>query len=99
MYMSEKEKETHMEMLELLKENARLAKENNEMLSKMYRYDMITFWIRLVWYGMLVGLPFAIYFYFLEPYFNAFGANYDLFRQGVGEIPGLKGLESILPTL
>ena len=97
--MSEKEKETHVEILTLLKENARLTKENNEMLHKMLRYDIITFWIRLAWYGILIGLPFAIYFYFLEQYFDAFGANYDLFRQGVGEIPGLKGLENILPTL
>lgn len=97
--MNDKEKDTHSEMLALLKENAKLSKENNEMLQKMFKYDMITFWIRLVWYGILIGLPFAIYFYFLEQYFSAFGSNYELFRQGIGEIPGLKGIENLLPSL
>ena len=97
--MNDKEKDIHSEMLELLKENANLSKENNELLRKMYKYDMITFWLRLAWYGILIGLPFAIYFYFLEQYFSAFGSNYELFRQGIGEIPGLKGIENLLPTI
>ena len=97
--MTERDTDTHAEMLALLKENLRLSEENNKILLKMHKYDMITFWIRIVWYGVLVGLPFAVYFYFLEPYFNAFGSNYELFRQGIGEIPGLKGLETLLPIL
>ncbi len=96
-YMNEID--THSEILGILKENARLVKENNEMLHKMYRYDVITFWLRIVWYGVLIGLPFAVYFYFLEPYFEAFGSNYELFRQGMAEIPGLKGLETLLPAI
>ncbi len=89
----------HEEMLQLLKENAELAKQNNELLKKLYRHTTFAFWIRIVWYAVLIGLPFAVYFYFLEPYFEAFGANYDLFRQGMAEIPGLKGLEYMLPSL
>jgi hypothetical protein len=93
----ESEKQKHDEILELLKENAVIAKDTNQLLHKIYRNDMIGIGIRLVWYVMLIGLPFAMYFYFLEPYFEAFGSNYDLFREGLGEIPGLKGLEHILP--
>lgn len=87
----------HDEMLRLLRDNVRLAEENNVILKKIHRNEMIGLTLRVVWYTVLIGLPFAVYFYFLEPYFEAFGANYDLFRQGMGEIPGLKGLEYLIP--
>ncbi len=100
------EEDTHNEILTLLKANTLLIKENNELVKqnqeyirKMYRNDMIGLTLRLVWYGLLIGLPFAVYFYVLEPYFNAFGSNYETFRQGMAEIPGLKGLLNILPEL
>ncbi len=96
--MTSEQENEHKEMLELIRENAELTKQNNILLKKIYRNDMIGLGIRVVWYTVLIGLPFAVYFYLLEPYFNAFGANYDLFRQGIGEIPGLKGLETLLPT-
>lgn len=89
----------HDEILKLLRENAVLVKENNEYLRKMHRYAVIGMTFRTIWYGLLIGLPFAVYFYVLEPYFNAFGANYELFRKGMAEIPGLKGIENILPSI
>jgi len=91
--------EEHNEILRLLRENTVLVKENNEFLRKMYRNDMIGIWLRVVWYAVLIGMPFALYFYILEPYFNAFGSNYETFRQGMAEIPGLKGLENFLPSI
>ena len=97
--MNEKEIDTHTEILTLLRENAELTKQNNILLKKMYRNDMIGIWLRVVWYAVLIGLPFALYFYVLQPYFEAFGSDYDLFRQGMAEIPGLKGLETILPEI
>jgi len=90
--------EEHVEMLRLLRENRELAKQNNEILRKLYRHNIIGFWLRIVWYAVLIGLPFAVYFYLLEPYFEAFGANYETFRAGMGEIPGLKGLENLFPS-
>ena len=91
--------EDHTEMMKILRENNELAKANNELLRKLYRHSVIGFTLRVVWYVILIGMPFAVYFYILEPYFNAFGSNYELFRQGMAEIPGLKGLENILPPL
>ncbi len=88
----------HAEMHRLLEENNALLKENHELLRKMYRNDMIGIGVRVVWYAVLIGLPFAVYFYLLEPYFEAFGANYETFRLGMAEIPGLKGLEKFLPS-
>jgi hypothetical protein len=95
--MPEKE-EMHEEMYRLICENNQLLKQNHELIRKMYRNDMIGLVLRLVWYGVLIGLPFALYFYILQPYFEAFGANYDVFMQGMAEIPGLKGLEQFFPT-
>jgi hypothetical protein len=94
---SEKE-DQHEEILRLTRENSELIKQNHEYLRKMYRNDMIGITLRVVWYAVLIGLPFAVYFYVLEPYFQAFGANYEVFRQGMAEIPGLKGLEQFLPS-
>ncbi len=89
--------ENHEELMRLLKENTALAQENNELLKKINRHNTITFWVRIVWFAVIVGMPFAVYFYFLQPYFEAFGANYELFRQGMAEIPGFKGIENALP--
>ncbi len=91
--------EEHNEMLRLLRENNELAKQNQELLRKLYRHNIIGFTLKIVWFAVLIGLPFAVYFYILEPYFNVFGANYEVFRQGMAEIPGLKGLEQFLPTV
>lgn len=87
----------HEEIRRLLEENLQLAKDNNKILHKLHRNSVIEFWLRVVWYAVLVGLPFALYFYVLEPYFTAFGSNYELFRAGISELPGLKGLEQMLP--
>lgn len=88
----------HAEMKRLLEENLQLAKDNNALLTKLHRNSVIEFWIRVVWYAVLIGLPFALYFYILEPYFEAFGSNYEVFRAGIAELPGLKGLEKLLPS-
>ena len=97
--MPPEKEDAHAEILRLTRENNELIKENNEYLRKMYRNDMIGLVLRLIWYGLLIGLPFAVYFYLLEPYFDAFGANYEVFRLGISEIPGFKGFLNILPEL
>lgn len=89
----------HNEMRELLRENNKLIKENNEILKKLYHHSIIGFSFRILWIAVLLGVPFALYFYILEPYLNMFGANYESFRQGLGSIPGLQGIDSVLPSL
>jgi hypothetical protein len=79
-----------IEIRYILEQNAALLKENNLLLKKMYRNAVWGFWFRIVWYLMLVGLPFALYFYILEPYFTALGSSYQTFSAGMQEIPGLK---------
>lgn len=98
MFMETNE-EQHREMMRLLNENNSLLKDNNRILRILHRNAIIEFILRAVWYGLLIGLPFALYFYVFQPYFKAMGANYEVFRQGINEVPGLKGIESLLPSL
>ncbi len=85
-----------LEKLEkILEQNAEIVKQNNEILRKMYRYGLISFWLKIFWYAVLIGMPFALYFYVLEPYFNAFGSSYDNFIDGLNELPGLRGIEQL----
>jgi len=86
-------------MTKLLNKNSQLLEENNELLKKIHRNSLLSFWIRIIWYAVLIGLPFALYFYVLEPYFSALGSDYEVFKAGINEIPGLKGLGELLDKL
>lgn len=79
-----------------LREQAKLLKDNNRMLHDIKRQMAIGFWVRMVWFIIIIGLPFALYFYVLEPYFAAFGASYQVFVEGLNELPGLRGIDAIL---
>lgn len=89
----------HAEILRLIRENQSLLKENNLLLHKLYRHNLIGFVARLLWYALLIGLPFIMYVYIIQPYFEVFGSNYEVFREGMAQIPGLKGLEQFLPKV
>ncbi len=80
----------------LLEKNSELIAENNKLLKKIHRHGVIAFWIRIVWYLLLIGFPFALYFYVLEPYFAAFGSSYGNFIDGLNELPGLRGIDTLL---
>lgn len=97
--MQDEHKKEHAEMLRLIRETSVLTKENNVLLKKIHRHNVINLTFKIVWLAIIIGLPFAVYFYVLGPYFEAFGANYEVFRQGMAEIPGLKGIENVLPLL
>lgn len=87
---------TNKELERLLKQNAELIKDNNELLRKIHRNGLWAFWVRIGWYAVLIGLPFALYFYIFEPYFTALGSDYATFKAGIQEIPGLKSLNNAL---
>ena len=79
-----------------IRNNQRLISENNRLLKKIYRNALWSFWIKILWFVVLIGLPFALYFYILEPYFSAFGSSYLEFSEGMQEIPGLKYITEAL---
>lgn len=81
---------SHQEIKELLQRNTELVQENNRFLKKIYRNEILGIWLKVIWFVLIVGLPFALYFYVLEPYFTAMGSSYELFSAGMQEIPGWK---------
>ena len=90
---------SHEEIKRLISENTALLKENNKYLRKLYRNDVIGIWIKVVWFVLLIGLPFALYFYVLEPYFTAMGSSYETFSVGMQEIPGWKQFTQTLEAI
>lgn len=84
------------ELKQLLETNNKLIEENTRIVRKLYRWTVANMLWKLLWVIVLIGLPFALYFYILEPYFEALGANYQTFMLGINEIPGLKGLDKVL---
>ena len=94
---TEKEVEhSHADLKELMQKNSELIEQNNVLLKKIHRNGVWSFWTRVVWYVVVIGLPFALYFYILEPYFTAFGSSYENFLDGMNELPGLKGIDKLL---
>lgn len=87
------------ELKRLLEENLAAERESQRLIKTLLRYSWYGFFFRLVWFALLIGLPFALYFYILEPYFQLFGSSYDEFRSGVAELPGYKALIMFLDTL
>ncbi len=84
------EHDDHKKMEEFLLENQRLLAENNELLKKIHRNALVALWIRSMWAVVIIGLPFVVYFYVIEPYFNALGSSFSTFQAGLQEIPGWK---------
>lgn len=77
-------------LLELVKLNQETLNENNKLLKKIHKQMVWGMWLRILWYGLLIGLPFALYYYLLEPYFETLGSSFETFSTGMQEIPGWK---------
>ena len=84
------DKDTQQQLHELMLENQRLLTENNQLLNKINRRSIWSFWFRLAWMMVLIGIPFVLYFYVIEPYFSALGSSFETFREGLQEVPGWK---------
>ena len=80
----------HEKMQRLLLENQKLLAENNELLKKLQRNARVTMWVRIIWFLFIIGIPFVLYFYIIQPYFDALGSSFGTFQTGLQEIPGWK---------
>ena len=87
MLKDEKEDET---IHQLVLENQRLLSENNQLLKKMHRTSVWSLWLRVVWFLVIIGAPFVLYYYIVEPYFTSLGSSFETFQDGLQEIPGWK---------
>jgi Trk-type K+ transport system membrane component len=84
------DKSEHQLLKDLMLENQRLLSENNQLLKKIRRASLISFWLRLVTMLIFIGAPFVLYYYVVEPYFESMGSSFSTFQQGLQEIPGWK---------
>lgn len=80
----------HDKIQRLLLENQKLMTENNTLLKQLERRARVSMWLRIIWFLFIIGLPFVLYFYVVEPYFDALGSSFGTFREGLQEIPGWK---------
>lgn len=76
--------DTHGELKELLLENQKLLTENNKLLRKIRRDAVIGFVFRILWLAVIFGLPFYLYFYFIEPNMQAIQEQMSLLEQITG---------------
>ena len=84
------EKEEHAALKELVLENQRLLAENQKLLKKLHKATLWAFWLRVIWVLILIGVPFVIYYFVVEPYFTNLGSSFETFRTGLQEVPGWK---------
>ncbi len=78
------------DLKQTLKKQGELLEENNRMLQRLGRYQKATFFFAMIWYALLVGLPFALYYYVIGPYVEALGFDMANLR----EYPGYSQFES-----
>lgn len=89
--------EDNNEIKKLLEENLTLAKENNALLNKIHRWNVFAMSLKVFWFLLLIGFPFALYFFVFEPYFTALGSDYEVFKNGINEVPGIKVFGRFFP--
>lgn len=68
------------ELKELVKANLELTKENHKLLEKIHRLHVYSFWFKALWFAVIVGLPFVIFYFLLEPYVAALGITSEEFK-------------------
>ena len=72
-----------------------LLEENNRLLHSLHRGAWISFWFRIFWYAVLLGLPFILYFYVIEPYVTAITNSIDQF--GIIQFNPVEWWDALIP--
>lgn len=87
------------ELLTLVRRNLELSKENNLILRRMRRSAAWGTFFKIIWLGIVIGVPVIVYYYFLVPYYESFNQSYQQFQEQVEgvNIPGFGSLIKLLP--
>ena len=83
------------ETQELVKENIRLTRENNRLLKKLWSAEVMSFWSRLFFIAIMIGLPVLIYKYYLA---DTVGSIKELYKD-VQAIPDDFSLSAVLESV
>ena len=79
----------HEEIKKLLEENLAIVKENHALLEKMHRMDVYSFWLKFLWFAVIIGVPILVYYVVVEPYFAALGINSEAIARFLKTLPHL----------
>ena len=71
---------------DLLRENVRIGRDNNRLLRKLWRAQVINFWSRLLFAAILIGAPIYIYRVYLDDYVTQISDTYQAFRENVSGV-------------
>lgn len=90
---------TDQDLDDLMKENLRLTRENNELLRKMRRGAILGFWFKLVLYLVILGLPVFVYWMYLQEYamdaFSLYETAHEILQNPNG-VPSESGQDVLL---
>jgi hypothetical protein len=94
--MHRDEEEDEIEVL--LEQNIKLTKENNKLLRKLWRAEVMGFWSRILFIAILIGIPVLVYQYFLVDYVDQVRTTLEDVRDDLGKIREIPDKIS-LPTI
>lgn len=69
----------------LLRKNLEVTRENNRLLRKIRRSAVIGGVVKIIWWAVIIGVPFALYYYILQPYMAEITQAYQNVQEGVGD--------------
>lgn len=73
----------------LIHENARLVKENNKLLKKLWRAEVFGFWSKLLFLAVLIGVPVLVYRYYLADVFADLRTMYEGIQHDIEQVKDL----------
>ena len=73
----------------LTKENNKLLKENNKLLKKMHRAHVMGIWFKIIFYVLILAVPYFIYKNYLEDSFLELMSAYEDLKSEVAEVKQL----------
>lgn len=73
----------------LIRENARLTKENNRLLKKLWRAEVFGIWSKVLFAAILIGVPVLIYQYYLSDVIVDLRAMYEGIQQDIDQVKNL----------
>jgi len=72
----------------LLRENVRLNRENNKILRKLWRAQVLSFWSRVLFVLILIGVPVFFYQYYLSDTIQELQGIFTNIRETVTDLGG-----------
>ncbi len=80
-----------------LKRILELTEENNRMLRSARRAAWWSGFFKVIWWVVILGLPFALYYYYLQPYMNELLGTYQNVKGAADKVQGVALDVSKLP--